>query len=480
MAISSPTPFVTIILILYPVLSDFPKPGSAQDDSSFLPELTVLSVRNLLEPGFELKEGANHIFQFDITVEVDPSRTSAVIEGDELWQVSTWISESEDGSGRKMSFASDILPPEQSSQSYENDNGAVIAFTKIRDLLKAQGGVCEDFRFFCTRFDQPSNIVAGYNSSYTLNVDGDPDDVLTDCVPLGQCYGASANSFQWSLTPIERPAKGCARKVNVDIWVNFTENTRDLKGEGLWRLGIFGSSNADGFGSRYGEVRQAINEVQATTRLTDARPIMINEIMTDFELGSIGCISEFPYYCVEFAKGDSPNPDYTFVTESGDSSLIGCEARECKAGVAILDLNWSRDIGEFQSRQNASVSFDVQVTIDPCSPDVKGENLWKLSMFASENEDGSNRLQHPFISQILNPSEASTSFLGKETLTFTDVETPPFYAEILGCGKMKYLCLELSKGDLPNPDFEVIFPEERSGIRHCREEVCVGIYFFQT
>lgn len=88
-----------------------------------------------------------------------------------------------------MSLVSDILPPEQSSQSYEKDNGAVIVFAKIRDLLRAQGGVCEDFRFFCARFDQPSNIVAGYNSSYTLNVDGDPEDVLTDCVPLGQCYG---------------------------------------------------------------------------------------------------------------------------------------------------------------------------------------------------------------------------------------------------------------------------------------------------
>lgn len=139
------------------------------------------------------------------------------------------------------------------------------------------------------------------------------------------------------MTPLERPAKGCPRPVGLDLWVNFTENTRDLKGEGLWRLGLFGSSNIDGSGTRYAEVRQALDGPQSAVRLTDARPITVRDIVTDFELGSIGCIKEYPYFCVEFAKGSSPTPDYTFITEFEETSLISCVPQECNAGQFSID-----------------------------------------------------------------------------------------------------------------------------------------------
>lgn len=134
------------------------------------------------------------------------------------------------------------------------------------------------------------------------------------------------------MIPLERPAKGCARPVELDLWVNFTENTRDLKGEGLWRVGLYGSSSIDGNGTRYAEVRQSLNALQSAERLSDARPISFSDIVTDFELGSIGCIKEYPYFCVEFAKAEAPTPDYTFITEMGDTSLISCVPQECNAG----------------------------------------------------------------------------------------------------------------------------------------------------
>ncbi|XP_071822896.1 uncharacterized protein [Apostichopus japonicus] len=447
----------------------------AQEDPPPLPEFTVLSVHNRLEPGFELKEGANHLMQYDVAVSIDPSRTSAEIEGSDLWKISKWISQNEDGSGRKLSFEENVLIPELSSQGFLKErDSATLEFLNIIDMLTAQEGVCSDFQYFCVRFDQSDNLIPGYNLTYTMNVEGDEGVTLVDCVPLGQCYGVSAIDFEWSMIPLERPAKGCARPVELDLWVNFTENTRDLKGEGLWRVGLYGSSSIDGNGTRYAEVRQSLNALQSAERLSDARPISFSDIVTDFELGSIGCIKEYPYFCVEFAKAEGPTPDYTFITEMGDTSLISCVPQECNAGIAILELGWSRNITEVDPGDNATVVFDVRVSIDPCSPDVIGAGLWQLAMFTSETEDGSIRNIHPYISQILTAEEASTPYQGGDLLSFNGVKSHPFWTEPLGCGPLKYLCLALSKGDLPSPNYDVIFPDTKQEVIHCREEACVA------
>ncbi|PIK43805.1 hypothetical protein BSL78_19331 [Apostichopus japonicus] len=306
--------------------------------------------------------------QYDVAVSIDPSRTSAEIEGSDLWKISKWISQNEDGSGRKLSFEENVLIPELSSQGFLKErDSATLEFLNIIDMLTAQEGVCSDFQYFCVRFDQSDNLIPGYNLTYTMNVEGDEGVTLVDCVPLGQCYGVSAIDFEWSMIPLERPAKGCARPVELDLWVNFTENTRDLK-------------------------------------------------------GSIGCIKEYPYFCVEFAKAEAPTPDYTFITEMGDTSLISCVPQECNAGIAILELGWSRNITEVDPGDNATVVFDVRVSIDPCSPDVIGAGLWQLAMFTSETEDGSIRNIHPYISQILTAEEASTPYQGGDLLSFTGVK----------------------------------------------------------
>lgn len=147
-------------------------------------------------------------------------------------------------------------------------------------------------------------------------------------------------------------------------------------------------------------------------------------------------------------------------------------------GIAILELGWSRNITEVDPGDNATVVFDVRVSIDPCSPDVIGAGLWQLAMFTSETEDGSIRNIHPYISQILTAEEASTPYQGGDLLSFTGVKSHPFWTEPLGCGPLKYLCLALSKGDLPSPNYDVIFPDTKQEVIHCREEACVGIYYY--
>lgn len=47
--------------------------------------------------------------------------------------------------------------------------------------------------------------------------------------------------------------------VSLTVYVTPMESTDTISGRGLWRVGLFGSSNLDGDGPRMGEVRQLLS-----------------------------------------------------------------------------------------------------------------------------------------------------------------------------------------------------------------------------
>lgn len=91
-------------------------------------------------------------------------------------------------------------------------------------------------------------------------------------------------------------------------------------------------SDPNGHGLRHSEVHQTLNEEQAATPKTCAN-LYIKRIKTDFELGSIGC-GDVKNVCLEFAKGDTPDPPFAMRFDNGDdwafsNSLITCKKQEC-------------------------------------------------------------------------------------------------------------------------------------------------------
>lgn len=146
--------------------------------------------------------------------------------------------------------------------------------------------------------------------------------------------GLTATDLDWTITEVADPVYGEETAVELDVNVDFTPDSANKKGEGLWRVGMFGSESPDGDGDRYGDVYQTLNEEKATTAKKGTE-LVIDDIATEFEIGTIGC-TEVRYICVEFAQGDDPDPPFTMNVESsrGDTSttsLVTCKEHECSA-----------------------------------------------------------------------------------------------------------------------------------------------------
>ena len=139
------------------------------------------------------------------------------------------------------------------------------------------------------------------------------------------------------MEPTETVIPGTETGVRLNSNVMFQDGNREVSGSGLWRMGMFGSRNADGSGERFNYKRQTLDTRQGGTTLAENSDLSIPGATTEFELGSVGC-NDFGYVCVEFTGGDDPIPPYFFRTEGStsdrpeDNVLVECKEQECLSG----------------------------------------------------------------------------------------------------------------------------------------------------
>lgn len=123
--------------------------------------------------------------------------------------------------------------------------------------------------------------------------------------------------------------------VTLDVDMTLREDTRDISGDRLWRLGLFGSTSQNGTGPKYDEVYQVLTEEAMSKSVIDGRPVEFGTMDTQFEIGTIGCVEGLDYVCIELAKNTDPEPDYVMLIEENGSfdakSLVSCKEQECFA-----------------------------------------------------------------------------------------------------------------------------------------------------
>ena len=170
--------------------------------------------------------------------------------------------------------------------------------------------------------------------------------------------GVFAEDLEWTLEPVEPVFPGEESSVSLDSTVTFRDGNRELVGSGLWRQGLFGSRNRDGSGERFNYKRKTLDRPQASTTLIADSPLEIQDAITDFEIGTVGC-NDFNYLCLEFTGGDNPNPDYFFrVIDAMDNSaeantLVKCKEQECLSSKSLTLIS------ELSSAQDVRLFFNV-------------------------------------------------------------------------------------------------------------------------
>lgn len=112
-----------------------------------------------------------------------------------------------------------------------------------------------------------------------------------------------------------------------------------MAGNNLWRLGMFGSRNADGSGEKFNYIPQTLNAIEASLSTVGFRPLNIEDGTANFDIAAVGC-NDFSYVCMEFTKGPAPTPDFTIsVVEDGISDnevKVLCKRARCQASKYIF------------------------------------------------------------------------------------------------------------------------------------------------
>ena len=146
----------------------------------------------------------------------------------------------------------------------------------------------------------------------------------------------TATALQWSYT-----TGGVIINQNSDLTINadvtVTPDSRGLTGSGLWKVGFWGSQNADGSGAQSDYRSQILSGAGAGTALVQGRTLELSDIETSFDIASMGC-GDYSYMCLEFGQGDSPSPAFKYNVlgrgdGSGDQMLQSCVEVQCNKGM---------------------------------------------------------------------------------------------------------------------------------------------------
>ena len=263
--------------------------------------------------------------QFRLFVQATPAGNSKGVSGTGLWQLSAYVAP-DISSDIKLALHSQILPQQQ--QDLTLRPRSTLDFGSIEykhDLTSVQ---CNQFGYLCVELNK------GTSPSTMFNLLTVPTgNILKACNPL-ECTGVTVNGIDWSYEA-SNVIPGQQTPFSLQASISMAADTRDLSGEGLWRLGLFGSQNPDGSGQRHDYIHQTLNQDQSNSMITSGENLDLTDISTQFDAGTIGC-TDFQYICVEFAKGENAEPDISFKvanhrSDSGGEEMISCKPAPCKA-----------------------------------------------------------------------------------------------------------------------------------------------------
>eukprot|EP00057_Strongylocentrotus_purpuratus_P020317 XP_011674791.1 PREDICTED: uncharacterized protein LOC100893890 isoform X2 [Strongylocentrotus purpuratus] len=409
-----------------------------------LPEITSTNT---------IAEGGDNSVSLNVPIKFQEAMDTTGVSGEDLWILSAWASSTPDGRGTKYGFDRNVLDDNQMDQYYkkkEKFNFAPINFEFSDPMAE-----CEDMKYICVRIDRGDNPVAKANLDFQFS--GYPDEsVLTGCTASPECIGIVAQEMDWTIEPVETVIPGEQTTVSLDNYITFRENNPLLSGDGLWRMGLFGSRNEQGTGDRFSYVSQTLNRPQQGTTLNPDAPLEFQAVETDFEMGSIGC-NEYGYICVEFTGAENPIPNFFFrVEDAVDASkeantLTSCREQECLSRAIFTDLDVDLGDQELVENKNNFLNVDLSGITADDSTNVIGDELWKVSAYASQNPEGSGT-KVGLVDQILDPFTAANDLNEGENLPMEDVDFD-FDMTGLRCEDVPYLCFDLDK----NPDASVNF-----------------------
>ncbi|XP_071496955.1 uncharacterized protein [Diadema antillarum] len=280
---------------------------------------------------------------------VMPEPTTEYIHGTGMWRVGLFSAASRDGSGVRQNYVRQVLNEYEAARDLTASSPLRFDLNTHIDLREVG---CGNARYLCLEFAKGDRPRPNFNLPIANNhfVDCKLYRCTTDQTrpPRGETPGprpgpnprprpnpqptrspilkvARLSNFRWNV----QPDQSSASDVTLQAWITPSPRTDYIHGEGLWRLGLYGSESMTGSGTKVGYQRQVLDQQEAAMPMHAAAPLEFT-VRTTFDVRRIGC-DDVRYLCVEFGKGDAPIPNFKMPLPGGDS-VVSCQPSTCQAG----------------------------------------------------------------------------------------------------------------------------------------------------
>ncbi|XP_072050093.1 uncharacterized protein [Amphiura filiformis] len=127
-----------------------------------------------------------------------------------------------------------------------------------------------------------------------------------------------------------------------------------------------------------------------------------------------------------------------------------------------------------EGKSSNPLGFDVSFTSDPTGSGIQGSGLWRLVVYSNTQADGSGTSSILRVIEFDQPLQDSTA-LPAGGSAFLNGLSADFDLTGLTCSQLPYICIELQKGDSPNPDFVLT-----GQTRRCVPIECRGVQITNT
>nr|XP_054751416.1 collagen alpha-1(I) chain-like [Lytechinus pictus] len=404
---------------------------------------------------------------------------SGLVRGVDLWTLSQWGSENENGDGPQNNYQEQVLSGYHAALPVMM-SGDTLDFVPLVTNFDMTGLKCPQVKYICNEVNRDPN------SQPEFQFAGVPDEsVLRSCfeVPDDACKGVIFDDLDWDMIPVGPVRADEPDDIILNVDLSTLPDSGSADGDGLWRIGVFGAQNVDGNGPRLGYLRQVLDRSEASTPAAGGgEPLQLTNLATEFDLSQIGCDSDYRFLCLEFSKGMRANPDFEFEVQGGGDVIIKCKEQPCRRPVIVTDVE-TDPIGNRvkEGTRTNRILYDMTAIADPSSGKAIGQDLWEMTTFGSTFPDGRGQQFNPQTAYTFSQYQKDRPAFPGENINYGAVDTN-FDMTGLTCNQVQYFCSELRKGENPPPfpDFEFIAKPDEDVLLSCFELDCEGVVIDNT
>ncbi|XP_038079237.1 uncharacterized protein LOC119746392 [Patiria miniata] len=394
-----------------------------------------------------------------VTFQADTAAVTATLDsGTNFWTLKVFANTQANGTGaERYGETEGVLSSQQLNLALAASS--TIELSDIDATLNLNGFVCpSDMIYLCAELQRNPNSVPPFT------IQGMPSPLIA--CELVECQGVLITSIDIAGAP---PAVIESERNDMTLTVTVGVGGADASGTNLWRME---ASLVDDNGMELATVDVNLGD-QANSAVVAGQPITFSDLPVPFDLTNRVCPDNGTVMlCIELSRGGSANTDFTVTGVTRQCLDLPCK------GVVIVQSAISASTGSLlEGRASNPITLDVSYTSDPNGASISGTNLWSVTVFGNNQEDGSGDRLAVTVG-TLQGNDNDFPLSKGDTVEFNRVAATLDLSPYRVCEDVHWVCAELKKGASPSKNFSLT--DTNNARIACTSLACTGVQISNT